>query len=243
MAFDAAYRAGREEAIRKEFVPRTWQDVGSELLAKIARLRTVEVDTRSAPLLLPGEVFRPGELRLGQAVPVNYPGRPLRLIIAEGWQFADEFVAWMRDREAILRFQTELQASTEIVVYLHLAGTASAVNGVVEIYFGERSPKRVARSPFPGHASSQRDTVPIRRNRSFPANISGRVEKDGLVEISLQVRSAVPQQHEDLRSCAGLISLSYALRADSGLRTDITENIASERDRYFDYLRKSRPRA
>jgi hypothetical protein len=180
---------------------------------------------------------------LGQAVPANYPHRPLRVIAVEGWQVADEFVAWMRDRKAILRFQTELQAGTEIVVYLHLAGTASAANEVVEIYFGERSPKRAARSPFPGHASSQSDTVPIRPNRCFPTNISGHVEKDGLVQISLQVRSAVPQGREDLRSCAGLISLSYALRADSGLRTDIMENIASERDRYVDHLRKSRRRA
>jgi glycosyltransferase involved in cell wall biosynthesis len=243
MAFDPAYRAQREEIIREKFVPRTWQDVGSDLLAKIARLRTVQVDSRSAPLLLPGEIFRPSELRLGQAVPANYPHRPLRVIAVEGWQVADEFVAWMRDRKAILRFQTELQAGTEIVVYLHLAGTASAANEVVEIYFGERSPKRAARSPFPGHASSQSDTVPIRPNRCFPTNISGHVEKDGLVQISLQVRSAVPQGREDLRSCAGLISLSYALRADSGLRTDIMENIASERDRYVDHLRKSRRRA
>ena len=237
MAFDAAYRAQREKAIREKFVPRTWQDVGSDLLAKIARLRTVEVDTRSAPLLLPGEIFRPGELRLGQAVPPNYPRRPLRVIIAEGWQVADEFVAWMRDRKAILRFQTELEPETEIVVYLHLAGAAHAVNEIIQIYFGQREPARSARSPFPANANSQRDTIPIRRNHSFSANIPGRVEKDGLVEISLQVRSSVPQKRDDLGFYAGLISLTYALRTDSGLRSDILENMASERDRYLDHLR------
>jgi glycosyltransferase involved in cell wall biosynthesis len=234
MAFDPAYRAQREEVIRKKFVPRTWQDVGSDLLAKIARLRTVEVDTRSAPLLLPGEVFRPGELRLGQAVPANYPRRPLRVIIAEGWQVADQIVAWMRDRKAMLRFQTELAPGTEIVVYLHLAGAANAVDEIVQIYFGLPEPERPARSPFPANASSQRDKIPIRPNRSFSANVPGRVQKDGLVEIFLQVRSSVPQKREALGCYVGLISLSYALRTDSGLRTDILENIASERDIYVE---------
>jgi glycosyltransferase involved in cell wall biosynthesis len=233
MAFDATYRAQREEDIRKKFVPRTWQDVGSELLAKIARLRTVEVDTRSAPLLLPGEIFRPAELRLGQAVPANYPRRPLRVIIAEGWQFAEEFVAWMRDRKAMLRFQTELRPGTEIVVYLHLAGAVDAVDEIVQIYFGRREPERPARSPFPENASSQRDTIPIRPNRSFSANVLGRVQNDGLVEISLLVRSSAPQRPKDPGFYAGLISLSYAPRTDRGLRADILENIASERDTYL----------
>jgi hypothetical protein len=160
--------------------------------------------------------------------------------MAEGWQVADEFVAWMRDRKAILRFQTELEPDTEIVVYLHLAGAANALNEIVQIYFGQREPERPARSPFPANVGNPPDAIPIRRNRSFSASPPGRVEKHGLVEISLKVQTAVAPKHEDCRCYAGLISLSYALRTDSGLRTDILENMASERDRYFDHLRKSR---
>ncbi len=238
MAFDSAYRAQRKKVIREKFVPRTWQDVGSELLAKIARFRTVEVDTRFAPLLLPGEIFRPGELRLGQVAPANYLRRPLRLIIAEGWQVADEFVAWMRGRKAMLRFQTELEPETEIVAYLHLAGAANAVDERVQVYLGQREPERPAPSPFPANASSQRETIPIRRHHAFTANVRGRVQKDGLVEISLQVRPSAPQGGEDRGFYAGLISLSYAPRTDTALRADILENIAFERDMYLYHPRR-----
>jgi len=244
MAFDADYRARREKAVREGFVARTWREVGDDLLGSIARLRKVEVDRRVAPLLQPGEIFLPAELRQARTVPANYPARPLRPIMAEGWYVAEASGAWMRGGEGVLRFRAELPATTELVVYLRLAGARWCKNQTVDIGvgsiadtggagqpaddgFGGVSGEPAAAKEFPATARSGRGELPIRAGRSFLCHAVGRVAADGMVEVRLRVngRSRIPRT-EDRLFWVGLVCLAYAEAADIELRTAILESLA-----------------
>lgn len=244
MAFDADYRARREKAVREGFVARTWREVGDNLLSSIARLRQVEVDRQVAPLLLPGEMFVPAELRPAHTAPPSYPARPLRPIMAEGWYVAEASGAWMRGGEGMLRFRTGLPAATEVVVYLRLAGARWSENQSVDIGIGNAADVGGAEQPandgvagfdaepaasrqFPVKARSRQGEFPIKADRLFLCHATGRVAADGVVEVRLRVNGTSPIPRREARSFwVGLVCLAYAGAADIGLRTAILESIA-----------------
>jgi glycosyltransferase involved in cell wall biosynthesis len=244
MAFDADYRARREKAVRDGFVVRTWREVGDDLLCSIARLRRVEVDRQVAPLLLPGEMFVPAELRLAHTAPPNYPARPLRPIMAEGWYRAEASGAWMRGGEGTLRFRTGLPAATEVVVYLCLVGASWSKDQTIDIDIGNTTDIGGVKQPandgvgsldaepstsrqFPAKASSRLGRFPIKANRLLLCHAPGRVAADGVIEVRLRVNgtSQIPRTENRL-FWVGLGCLAYAEAADIALRTAILESIA-----------------
>lgn len=73
MAFDDDYRTSREAAIRSSFRPRSWRDVGAELLLQVDRLRkTTNVNRRPEAYFPSGTIFKPGDLALGKRLPRDY---------------------------------------------------------------------------------------------------------------------------------------------------------------------------
>jgi glycosyltransferase involved in cell wall biosynthesis len=234
MAFDAAYRAIREADVRRGFVARTWREVTSDLLAQIERLRHATTDTNGDPLLRPGELFFPGELRPGEAIPRNYPMRPLRTILASSWCAPEEFGVWMRGNSGVLRFRSDCEPGTEVVVYLHLTGSSSAVNQTVHIMIGDAgqdregldSPQlaRKAHQDFPRSVLNAQGSSRI-FPRAFLMRVSGHSSAGRVVELRVAVQGkALPiPGHEKRAFSLGLVGLAYADRADIGLHFDIME--------------------
>jgi glycosyltransferase involved in cell wall biosynthesis len=198
MAFDAKYRAKREADVRSGFVGRTWREVTSDLLARIERLRHEAKETDIDPLLRPGELFFPGELRLGGVIPLNYPTRPLRTILAASWFAPEEVGAWMRGNRGLLRFRTECEPGTEVVVYLRLAGAPWAVNQTVHITIGDAGSdqelrgsaqsERKAYEQYPRTVLNEQGRTQRLVPRRFLSRVSGRTSADGCIEVGLRCK-------------------------------------------------------
>lgn len=244
MAFDTKYRAGREKAVREGFVARTWGEVGDELLTLIARFRKVDVDRLVAPLLLPGELFRPGELCQTTKPPTNYPSRPLRPILKEGWNVSRDGGSWMRGSEGLLHFRTPLNPGTQVVVYLRIAGASWCVDEMLDICIGSsviNSPERSSDdgddenlvtesariSQFPVRAVPIQEKFRIKANYPFICHAVGEVGSGGTVEVRLRVIRPANKSRAKFRPhWVGLIEMAYAEEGDARLRVAIPESMA-----------------
>ena len=142
MIFDGDYRVRREEAVRKNFDPRNWEQVTDELLGGIARLRRLARDPLRPPLLFPDEIFAPGELRLDSTVAATYLSRPLRLILTGPWLIEDGKCAWMRGDEEDMRFRTNLAPGTDIIVQACYSSRRLCPEGRWWRSASDRSPRR-----------------------------------------------------------------------------------------------------
>jgi glycosyltransferase involved in cell wall biosynthesis len=236
MAFDAEYRAKREADVRSGFVGRTWTEVSSNLLAQIQRLRHVPRGTTAGPLLRPGELFFPGELRLGQVIPLNYPTRPLRTILAESWFTPEPIGAWMRGSRGRLWFRTEYGAGTEVAVYLSLIGAPWAVNQTLHIAINgadsneeayvSAASKQSVYEPYPRAVFSDRgSTVSRILSKKFLRRVTGRTSAGGVVEVQIEVQGkALPlPPGENRKLSVGVAGVAYADPADTDLRLNIEE--------------------
>lgn len=230
MILDVPYRTQRRASILASFQARTWEDVATDLLRHVAQFRSASVPGTAAPLLHAGEVFKVGDLHIDRPVPPNYPSRPLRLILAEGWYPVDVFGAWMRGKEAVLRFATPHDAGAEIVLYLQFTGasrmdgvslTVSASGGDAELRCGQE---------FPASALPRRVTLAVRSSARFTTRLLGRVSGQGVVEAKLAVRGDVPpiSDSDQTRLSVGIVALGYALRSDAAKRADLTDAFAPE---------------
>ena len=222
---DEVYREERRRNIQTGFKPRSWQTVTEDLLHRVSEHRLNDAVGWQAPLLRSGEVFRPGELRLGQVTPANYPSRPLRLMLADGWFPAEDFGVWMKGRLALLRFATGLKPDTDVVVYFKLAGSPSHSNAVMKIFPGTSLPAREPQVAFPSPALPPFACGPISNNAPFTARVAGRVDARGEVSLQLVVEGTINLVDEvDTRLLAlGLIAVAYAPRADGATRADIVD--------------------
>lgn len=232
MILDEAYRASRVQAIRERFVPRTWDDVGRDLLGRLAALGTAAPAAYAPPLLAPGEVLVLGELSIGKIVPANYASRPLRPIFAESWYPSEPFGAWMRGTKGSLRFSTDLAPGTRITAYLHLIGASWSTDHTVTPWIGTDIDRRKA-APFPTSVQGETETFRIRHETDFLCRVSGAVGQDGTILITLNVKGeavyAHPTKsaHDDRIFYFGLIKLAYAAAADVQLRTDLHERFST----------------
>ena len=232
MILDEAYRAGRAKDIQNRFVPRTWDDVGRDLLGRLAVLGTTVPPHYLPPLLATGEVLVPGDLTVGKVAPANYASRPLRPIFAESWYVAEPGGAWMRGNEGSLWFSTDLQPGTRITAYLHLVGAPWSVNHLVTPVIGGNVDKRRA-ATFPATVHGQIQSFQARAAGHFLCRASGTVEQDGTVLIVLRVEGETVQAHpakapsDDRIFYIGLAGLAYAAASDVQLRTDLYERFST----------------
>jgi len=225
MSFDHVYRAGREAEVQARFKARDWAQVTSELLAGIERLRGEETGTIVLPLLRPGELFIPSELRLGHTVPAGYLKRPLRPILAEAWLTPEGFGVWMRGDAGVLCFRSDLPSGTEITVLVRLAGTEWAASQTVYLSVGEW-PDEPLKDPedFPRTAKATQNSRKI-VNHAFLMRGDGQIGEDGGAVVRLRVTGRpLPNVKRDARGFSvGLIALSYAKRNDTDLCSCIIE--------------------
>lgn len=238
MAFDEAYRAKREQDVREHFIARSWKTVTADLLGRIEQLRHVPADRSFDPLLRPGDLFFPGKLRQGQPIPPDYLKRPLRPILASSWYPPEAFGTWMRGRLSVLRFRTDLEAGSEIVVYLRLLGTTWTARQAVHVSIeqGEADNDGAASlqlpdstlENFPRNVLNQRGYSPIQTG-AFTLRVNGQTGAYGMVKIFINITGqSDPLPPGETRELSiGFVGLGYAKADDVELRLDIAEALVA----------------
>lgn len=225
MSFDHAYRAQREAEVQTGFKARNWSQVTSELLAGIKRLRGEATSKIVSPLLRPGELFVPSELRLGHAIPAGYLKRPLRPLLAESWLMPEGFGVWMRGNAGLVSFRSDMPPGTEIMVFVQLAGTEWAASQTVHLSIGEQSDGKLEEAEiYPRRVQASQNSQRI-VNRSFMMRVSGRIAEDETVDVHLRVTGRpLPNVTRDSREFfVGLIGLSYIGHNDMLLQSNVSE--------------------
>ncbi len=232
MIVDEAYRTGRVQDIRDRFVARTWDDVGRDLLGRLAVLGMTAPPPYAPPLLAAGEVLVPGELVIGRVVPANYPARPLRPIFAESWYPAEPLGAWMRGTEGSLWFSTDCEPGTRVTIYLHLIGAPWSIDHAVTPWIGSDSDGPKAAAAFPSSIQARTETFQIKTGTDFLCRVSGLVDQDGTISVHLRVKGeavgahSAKSAHDDRVFYVGLVKLAYAAATDVQLRVDLHERFS-----------------
>ena len=232
MMFDEAYREKRANNIQANFVARTWNDVGRNLLDRLAKFRKVPGAPYSPPRLEPGELLVAGDLAVTKPVPSNYASRPLRPILAASWFSAEPTGAWLRGNEGSLWFSTSLRPGTRVVAYLQLKGAPWSTNHLVTSRVGQagQAPKAAV---FPPSVQAEDDAVRIKASGEFLCRAFGTVGQDGTVHISLTVQGEAVRDHpmrhadDDRIFYVGLVRASHAAAADVELRADLSERFSA----------------
>jgi hypothetical protein len=231
MITDEAYRAGRAKNIKDRFRPRTWDDVGKDLLGRLEVSEMTVSAPYAPPLLAAGEMLAPGDFAVGKVAPINYASRPLRPILAESWYPAEPLGAWLRGNEGSLWFSSNLEPSTDVTVYLHLIGAPWSANHLVTLSIGKDTDIKRAVS-FPALVQGCTETIRIKCGTDFLCRASGTVEADGTILVTLKVEGEAVQTHpaksahDDRIFYVGLVKLAYAGAADVQLRTDLYERFS-----------------
>ncbi len=116
---DEPYRQASELAVRNGFRPRTWAAAGEFFFS--ALVKGVEERTPRptyAPALAPGRSLLLSDLVDESLDLSDYLRHPLRLILAAGWRKIDHGGSWIFDKDAIVRFATDLEEGTRIGVVM-----------------------------------------------------------------------------------------------------------------------------
>lgn len=228
MMFDDTFREKRTRNIQSNFVARTWNDVGEDLLDRLAKFRKLPATPYVPPRLEPGELLVVGDLEVTEVVPCNYASRPLRPILAVSWFSPEPTGAWLKGNEGSLWFSTSLKPGTRVIAYLHLKGAPWSSNHLVKYHIGQD--KQVVKAAlFPTSVQTENEAVSIKANRDFVCRAAGTVGEDSTVLISFFVQGEAVLDHsvrhagDDRIFYVGLVKAAYAAAADVELRVDLSE--------------------
>lgn len=228
MISDDAYRTARTKNIRDKFVPRTWNDVGRDLLEKFAKFRKLPYTAYIPVLLAPGDLLTVGDLAADGPVPAGYPARPLRTLLAESWFQPEPDGVWMQGKQGSLCFSTSLKPGTRITAYLRMKGAPWSAGQSISAVIGTGGAAPPAPA-FPATGRAVTETCPIQAKAQFFLRTAGAVDQDGTITIQLSVSGEAEKDHparnaQDSRDFyVGLLALSYAASADVELRMDLHE--------------------
>ena len=216
MITDKAYREQRSRAIAERFKPRTWTDVGRNMLERIEVVRAAPATPYMPPLLKAGELLVPGTMWLGTRAPATYVQRPLRPILAESWYPIEQSFAWLRGFSGTIWFRTDCAPGTAIIVYLQLLGAPWVSDHSVAIHAGRGAKKRPAKISFPRLIDERPDSYALQADQTLVYPVEGVVEPDGTVILNLAVTGAIVTTHatrstdDDRSFYVGLVKLAYA---------------------------------
>jgi len=235
MITDNAYRSTRAKNIKDKFVPRTWSDVGADLLVRFAKFRKLP-NTGYVPVLLaPGELLMVSDLAADQLVPVGYPSRPLRTLFAECWFHPEHDGVWMRGLQGSLCFSTGLKPGTRVTAYLLLKSAPWCAGQTVSALVGTVISARTV-PVFPATGRADSETCLIEPNARLLIRAVGTVDQDGTITIQFSIAGEAPQDHparnvRDNRDFTmGIVALSYAASSDVELRIDLHERFSALSD-------------
>jgi len=231
MMFDDAYRILRTKNIKEKFVPRTWDDVGKDLRNRFTKFQKLPSTEYVPPELASGELLNVGDLAVTRPVPAGYASRPLRTLLAESWFPVETNGAWMRGKQGSVWFSTGLKPGTRITTYLRLKGAPWAVDHRVAVRVGQTCPSKQP-LVFPAPVRTDEGTFQMVANTEFLARVSGKVDQDCSVTITLDVYGEAVADHparhkdDDRVFYVGLVTLAYAVSNDVELRVDLFERLS-----------------
>jgi len=135
MIEDDTYRAERRQAIRAHFAPRSWQDVGKEVMAAIAgRLATSRLSRSIPPVnLREGVLFDPGVAQASVVPTDDQFGNPMSVALAASFYEAEPNGAWLRGGTGELTFRTTAAAGEAIVLFLRVGAAPWAAGGLFSV--------------------------------------------------------------------------------------------------------------
>jgi hypothetical protein len=221
---EPAYLADLEAEIRKNFVPRTWMDVGRDLCSGM--------DGALSRLPPPGaanEVFAP-RLGAGTLLDMNgvleaglrrtkYPENPVRFMFSQGWQGIEATGTWCNETSAELRFRADYETGREILILL-LVGTSPWVDhtNALRVWTSGATGKRDDKE------SGSRYAQPIRPDMRFWIRVKAKVGAETIVTIQLQVDGpVVPRDPTAVPVAIRLHAIGYGATDDSVARISLLE--------------------
>ncbi|WP_197277209.1 glycosyltransferase [Sphingomonas profundi] len=212
MIADDRYRTERRRAIREGFVPRSWRDVGDDLLAKLRAMIAAHPQvTPVTPVAFDdGRVFRPGGV-MGRPRPVaGYFASPLGLAMATSFYEAEPGGAWLRGGSGELTFGTSVPPGEDIVVLLAIKTAPWALGRDISI-------------DLPGSGTGPARWARLKSARTL-LRIQGPVAADGTCTLMLRTDfEPEPIPGDTRRFAVALESLGYAPAGRPDARTELRE--------------------
>ncbi|WP_267389671.1 glycosyltransferase [Sphingomonas sp. GC_Shp_3] len=210
---DGPYREARRRNIRENFVPRTWDDVGRDFVAKLRGILATALPPRVLPpVTLPeGTVFRPGEITERVEPLPGYLANPLGLALIESFYEPEPWGAWMRGATGQFVFLTQAEAGTEIVVFVSMRAAPWAIGAHCALKLnGQGKHLGMVLTPGPNFA-----------------RLKGRVDRNGSCTISFHydggVREPADMEPDKRRFALGLNAIGYAWSDDTVARSELRE--------------------
>ncbi|GAC1350868.1 MAG: hypothetical protein NVSMB27_37540 [Ktedonobacteraceae bacterium] len=217
-----------EAKIKKDFVARTWKDVGAEFFSKIDGVLASlpppdDGRNRAWPNLRSGEMLSIADLQSRAMRRPEYVLNPLRMIFAQGWRNVEESGTWIRDQAATLRFNSGLSEGTRIIAFLCISTSNHPVaHNTLQIWIGETDAG--VRKP------DQRDDhirQPLKPDERYWARVRGKVGGEGLIVVNFRTTGAI--EMTDPTSMPVLVRLhniGFSPEQDMSSRMDLLEQAA-----------------
>ncbi len=211
MIEDDAYRSARQRAIRERFVPRRWQDVGTDVIDAVVRHVAASAAPRSLPtvMLREGVMIDPGDIQ-SSIVPVGEQlAHPMSLALAGSFYEAERHGAWMRGDMGELTFGTSADADEPIVVFLKISAAPWATGRRFSASFASsRAPRRWL------NLSPGGDLI----------RLEGRTDAQGRCTVLFAYEGEMQTPPGDNRHIAiALNAIGYARKADAAPRLTLRE--------------------
>jgi glycosyltransferase involved in cell wall biosynthesis len=221
---EPAYLAKLETHIRKNFVARTWNDVGRDFFERLDGAMSGLTFPRPAsavfaPRIKAGELIEMSWLVRAGLRRSEYAGNPVRLLLAQGWRSLEETGTWLLGNAGRLRLHTDYESGRDISILLQV-GTSPWVS--------EKNTLRVWATDKPANRIEADSSVcyvrPTRSNRTFWIRLKATVAADATVMIQFQVDGAVEaSEPPTIPVSIRLHSFGFAATDDCQLRMNLLE--------------------
>ena len=222
---EPAHLAELEAKIRREFVPRTWQDVGrgfyKALDGALADLPPPAPDRIAyAPYLKPGSLLDMPSMKQATARRAQYAVNPIRLLLIHGWRGIEGTGTWMKDSQAKLRIRTDYAAGREVGILLNVSHSPWVEE--------KKNTLRVWASDAPARRHEEDNDFLYNRSMQgdarFWIRLKGHVGAGSLVTIQFRIDGVVVSRPGSLPVALRLHGVGFSATDDIAARMDLLEH-------------------
>jgi len=223
---DPAYLGALEAKIRRDFVARTWRDVGRDFYRALDRAlaavpRPEPGRPGFAPFVKTGALLEMAAVQQAGLQHADYSRNPIRLMFAYGWRAVEATGTWMKDGHAKLRVRTDYEVGREVSVLLQIS-TSPWVDekNILRVWASDAPPKRNA---IEGETLY---TQPMQRDSRFWIRLKAAVEPQNLITIQFRVDGAIVASDPNAIPVAlRLHALGFSATNDISARMDLLEQV------------------
>ncbi|OUC52672.1 hypothetical protein CA262_24225 [Sphingobium sp. GW456-12-10-14-TSB1] len=210
MITDKGYRDARAKMIRDQFVPTTWQDVGSNFLSKVKFYQAADIIPFQTSLE-EGKVLSL-RTKAGSTIDIkSYFDIPRRILIESAHLYGSEdHGVWMKGSNPSFSILTGMTAGASLLVYLQVSVAPSSQDCMLTIFNAENDAMRA-----------------IRLQEVATGQVIRLVTKagdDGAIQLRFDVTGPYPRYEGDNRDFViGLRSIGYATPENLVARQELYE--------------------